>query len=238
MKALNLLFIISVFFLPVTLVAQTYPTINPSMVVIGEEETEEPATSTSGSAPLQITFYANEENADGWTAHYEWRFYQESLTAEPYLVRYEKDTEFTFVQGGTHLIILYATFTRGSEMIEYTEEYWSYTSPLSVGVFESRLEMPNAFSPNHDERNDIYKAKTNYQSIVDFHGYIFNRRGEKLYDWTDIDGGWDGTYKGKDVPDGVYFCYVKARGADGRVFNIKKDVNLLRGYIEQTETTP
>ena len=39
---------------------------------------------------------------------------------------------------------------------------------------------------------------------------------------------------GKDVKQGVYFVLVKAKGADGRKFNIRKDVNLLRGYTETT----
>lgn len=92
--------------------------------------------------------------------------------------------------------------------------------------------MPNAFSPNGDGINDIYKAKEGYQSIVEFHAYIFNRWGQKLYEWTDPAGGWDGKYKGKDVAQGVYYCLVKANGADGRKYDIKTDVNLLRGYTE------
>ena len=48
--------------------------------------------------------------------------------------------------------------------------------------------------------------------------------------------GWAGTYKGKPVNDGVYFCLVKAKGADGKTYNIKKDVNLLRRYIESGST--
>jgi len=34
------------------------------------------------------------------------------------------------------------------------------------------------------------------------------------------------------VKEGVYYVLVKAKGSDGRVYNIRKDVNLLRGYIE------
>lgn len=97
---------------------------------------------------------------------------------------------------------------------------------------ESVLQMPNAFSPNGDGFNDIYKVKSGYKNITDFHAYIFNRWGQKLYDWTDIASGWDGTYKGSPVKEGVYFVIVKAKGSDGKVFNIKKDVNLLRGYIQ------
>ena len=84
---------------------------------------------------------------------------------------------------------------------------------------------------------DRYKAKDGYQSLIEFHAYIFNRWGQKLYEWTDPAGGWDGKYKGNDVKDGVYFVLVKAKGADGRKFNIKKDVNLLRGFTEDGGST-
>jgi gliding motility-associated-like protein len=92
--------------------------------------------------------------------------------------------------------------------------------------------FPNAFSPNGDEYNEKYKAKE-VQSIVEFHAAIYNRWGQKLYEWSDVNDGWDGKYNGKDVKDGVYYVQVKAKGADGQVFVIKKDVNLLRGF-EQT----
>jgi gliding motility-associated-like protein len=65
---------------------------------------------------------------------------------------------------------------------------------------------------------------------VEFHAYIFNRHGQKLFDWTDPTKGWDGTYQGNPVKDGVYFVYVKARGADGIEYNIRRDVNLIRNF--------
>ena len=103
----------------------------------------------------------------------------------------------------------------------------------STVVLTSTLVMPNAFSPNNDRINDVYKVKS-YQNIVEFHAYIFNRWGQKLYEWTNIEEGWDGKYRGNDVKQGTYFVLVKAKGADGQTYNIRKDVNLLRGYIEGT----
>ena len=103
----------------------------------------------------------------------------------------------------------------------------------STVVLTSTLVMPNAFSPNNDRINDVYKVKS-YQNIVEFHAYIFNRWGQKLYDWTNIEEGWDGKYRGNDVKQGTYFVLVKAKGADGQTYNIRKDVNLLRGYTEGT----
>ena len=215
--------------------ADDVPTINPTAFYFtpGHEDEGEESVDFSGSAPLVGRFTANPQHTEGWNAYYEWRITLEGESS-PFLVRYEENTEYTFTTAGTFHIVLYATFSRGSERIEYTEEYWSDFGPLRVSIHESKLEMPNAFSPNGDPYNQIYKAKT-YQSIVEFHAYIFNRWGQKLYEWTDPAGGWDGTFHGKPVKEGVYFVLVKAKGADGRVYNIRRDVNLLRGYREYDE---
>lgn len=203
----------------------------------GSTNTIRPGESYSGSAPLVVKFEANPSGDEGWTANYEWRFYMEGEESTPYLIRYEQDTEYTFTTAGAHRIVCYAIFTKGEEREEFTEEYWTQEmNPISISISESILEMPNAFSPNGDGINDIYKAKSGYQSIVEFKATIFNRWGTKLYEWTDPADGWDGKYKGKDVAQGVYFVHVKAKGADGRTFNIKRDVNLLRGYTESTSS--
>lgn len=230
---------LSLFLLAMGAAAQV-PTISPTATFINENEEEQtivPGENYIGAAPLAVTFKANPADVSGWSEYYEWRFYTEKDMENPYMIRYEEDTEFTFVSAGAHRIVCYAIFKNGTEEIDYTQEYWTTDErPISISITESRLEMPNAFSPNGDDYNDIYKAKKGYQSIVEFHAYIFNRWGVKLYEWHDPAGGWDGKYKGKDVPEGTYFVLVKAKGADGRIFNIKRDVNLLRGYTEGNTT--
>ena len=230
MKKNFLLTLLLVLFAGTAAMADEEPTISPTAVFSGDNADE-----STHTAPLEVRFLANPENDEGWTAYYEWRFSREGEDT-PYLIRYEQDTEYTFLEAGAHQIVLYATFTRGDDRVEYTEEYWSTQTPIRISISDSMLEMPNAFSPNNDDKNNIYKAKK-YQSIVEFDAYIFNRWGQKLYEWHDPAGGWDGTYKGKDVAQGVYYVLVKAKGADGRRFNIKRDVNLLRGYSETNSTT-
>ena len=122
----------------------------------------------------------------------------------------------------------YATFVNGNDTIVFNED--GTAEPFVVSISESVLEMPNAFSPNGDGYNDIYKVKEGYQSIVSFKAVIFNRWGQKLYAWDTLDGGWDGKFHGKTVKDGVYFVVVNARGADGKEYKIRKDVNVLTGY--------
>lgn len=211
------------------------PTISPTATYTTEEGEEE-NSNMSGNAPLLGIFRANPQNVGSYSATYEWRFTFNG-ESEPYLTRYEEDTEYTFTKAGTHSIVVYATFINGNDTIAYTQEYWDEVGSMTVTISESKLEMPNAFSPNGDGINDIYKAKDGYQSIIEFHAYIFNRWGQKLYEWDDPAGGWDGKYNGKDVKQGVYFVLVKAKGADGRTFNIRRDVNLLRGYSEESGST-
>ncbi len=218
--------------------ADTYdeiPTISPTATYVTDEGEEE-NSNMSGNAPLVGRFQANPQNVGEYSANYEWRFTIDGEST-PYLTRYEENTEYTFTKAGTHNIVVYATFINGNDTIAYTQEYWDEIGPMRVTINESKLEMPNAFSPNGDGINDIYKAKDGYQSIIEFHAYIFNRWGQKLYEWDDPAGGWDGKYNGKDVKQGVYFVLVKAKGADGRTFNIRRDVNLLRGYTEESGTS-
>lgn len=218
--------------------ADTYdeiPTISPTATYVTDDGEEE-NSNMSGNAPLVGRFQANPQNVGEYSANYEWRFTIDGEST-PYLTRYEENTEYTFTKAGTHNIVVYATFINGNDTIAYTQEYWDEIGPMRVTISESKLEMPNAFSPNGDGINDIYKAKDGYQSIIEFHAYIFNRWGQKLYEWDDPAGGWDGKYNGKDVKQGVYFVLVKAKGADGRTFNIRRDVNLLRGYTEESGTS-
>ena len=139
----------------------------------------------------------------------------------------KKGRLFTLFIAGA--LALGAQATAGGAYIPDDDEEEQDTAKTdSVVVTDSFLEMPNAFSPNGDSVNDTYHAKRTYKNIVDFHAYIFNRWGQKLYEWTDINGEWDGTFKGNPVKDGVYFVLVKARGGDGREYTIRRDVNLLR----------
>lgn len=201
--------------------------VNPCFYV-ETEDGEEENTSYSGSAPVKVRFEAHPEDLDDYNVNYEWRFYAEGDTTA-YLIRYEENTEFTFTSSGQHKIILYAFYDDGiSEVMLSNEE-----QPLTITVSESQLEFPNAFSPNGDGINDTFKAKPGAKSIVEFRAVIVNRWGQVVFRFRDINDEWDGTYNGKPVKDGVYFLDVDAKGADGRRFRLRRDVNILRGYTEK-----
>lgn len=186
----------------------------------------------TGEAPFTVRFSANAEEYDGFSRVCKWDFVRNDEQT-PFLTRYDADVEYEFRESGTYTIIPTVTYTkRDNADIIWEFEY----DPFIIIISESSLKVPNAFSPNGDGINDYFNVY-DVKSIVSFSAAIYNRWGQQLYSWgidemTCEDCGWDGTYKGKPVKDGTYFVVVTALGADGVKYEFRKDVNLLRGYIE------
>lgn len=196
-----------------------------------------PGSDYSGEAPVTLKMFANAEEVEGFSLVCSWEFTKEG-EAEPFLIRYDADVEFELRESGTTFIqpkFVYTSLVDSELVWEFgTADY----EPFRVQLAESKIEAPNAFSPNGDGINDYYNVY-NVKSIVSFSGAIYNRWGQQLYSWgiDEIgceDCGWDGTYKGKPVKAGVYYVVINAKGADGVSYEFRKDVNLLRGYTEET----
>jgi gliding motility-associated-like protein len=64
--------------------------------------------------------------------------------------------------------------------------------------------LPNAFTPNGDGLNDVFKPIENYDLVRTYQLTIYSRWGELMFETSDISQGWDGTFKGKPVPGGSY----------------------------------
>lgn len=76
------------------------------------------------------------------------------------------------------------------------------------------LYIPNSFTPNNDGMNDSFGIAG--EAVKDFNMVIFNRWGQKIFESSDANFRWDGTYQGEKVPEGVYGYRVSARGANGK----------------------
>lgn len=89
------------------------------------------------------------------------------------------------------------------------------------------ITMPNAFTPNGDGNNDIFKIlSAGYKKLKTFK--IFNRWGEQLFATTDFRKGWDGNNGGKPCEIGTYFWLVTAVDIDDKEKLIKGDLILIR----------
>ena len=228
----TVLFLIILYIATLTTWAQgVYPSVDPQAAYITANGEEIDDASSEQDAPLKATFTANPSDVGDYLARYEWKIYRAGEKDNPIVHRFEEDIEYTFTQSGTFYVQLYATFTLGNDIITYPEE--GEENPMQVVISKSTLDFPNAFSPNGDPFNNVLKAKEGYQSIIDFHATIINRCGQKIYSWDNVDGEWDGKWNGHTVKDGVYFLIVKALGADGKKYNIRKAINVISGITNK-----
>ncbi len=89
-----------------------------------------------------------------------------------------------------------------------------------------RLYVPNAFTP--DGMNNIFKPigvfteKDNYKLI------IYNRWGQKVFETTDYNEGWNGVFEGKKAETGAYAYYIYITNAYNKSFEKRGTVMLMR----------
>lgn len=96
----------------------------------------------------------------------------------------------------------------------------------TAGTRTNMVFIPNTFTPNGDGRNDRWLVYSNV--IRSMHLLIFNQWGEKVFESNNQQDGWDGTYKGKAQPVGVYIYVSKIALTDGSVVDKKGSINLVR----------
>ena len=166
------------------------------------------ADQTGGLAPLPVNFTNN--STGGST--YSWNF-GDGNSATTF------NSSNTYQGGGTYTVIL--TVYNSSKTCSDT------ASMLIVMDDELSLEIPNVFTPNDDQVNDLFTIKS--KGVKEISLQIFNRWGEKLYEFTGAKAAWDGmTGQGGLVPDATYFYFVKATGYDDKVIERNGTVNLFR----------
>ena len=97
----------------------------------------------------------------------------------------------------------------------------------SINIFiEGSLYIPNTFTPNGDDINDLFRAYG--IDIAEFTMRIFNRWGEEIFVTEDLHHGWDGTYRSSKCPLGVYVWKVDYMEISGKGGQLIGHVNLLR----------
>jgi gliding motility-associated-like protein len=104
---------------------------------------------------------------------------------------------------------------------------------LPVRVHKTRkVFVPTGFTPNGSGLNDLLTVHGKSGTKIKFF-QVFDRWGELLYEDVDIPineptRGWDGTFKSKDMPPGVYVWYLEAEFEDGMTENYKGETTLIR----------
>lgn len=186
------------------------------------------------SGPLNVLFRAN---ATPMTQYYLWQVkMSETLLA----TRRDDQQRYIFSEPNVYSI----TVSASNDHCLCTESEESGDSIFYVNIGSSLLRVPNVFTPNGDGVNDEFRVL--YESIRDFHCWIYDRWGHLVYDWDDPAKGWDGTVNGRPAAVGAYYYVIRAMGTDAPkgakygtkmqyqkshpigVYRLSGDINLLR----------
>lgn len=169
-----------------------------------------------GSAPVDITFVAYPTDA---VVQREWQVSRDPEFNSIERIYNEDVLQELLTETGTFFYRYICSNADGSC------EAMGETYTVTVG--ESSLICPNVFSPEGTPGvNDEWKVQ--YKSIVSFKCCIFNKWGAQICELNNPSQGWDGKYRGKYVGSGVYYYVIQAKGADGKEYKLKGDINIIK----------
>jgi len=128
-------------------------------------------------------------------------------------------TTLTATGGGTYLWSTGATTTTISVSPTVTTDYCVTVTDttgcadtacvrISVDLECGELFVPNAFSPNNDQSNDVFRVKINPVCVKEMLLVVYDRWGEKMIEITDPSVSWDGSYQGKPLDNAVFVYYL------------------------------
>ena len=131
------------------------------------------------------------------------------------------------------------TWAKPNASVQYTisvndvNKVCSRNGKVKVSVKPCGISIPDAFSPNNDQKNEIFFVYGNSCVTQVKEMMIYNRWGEVIYEQhnfaaSDPAYGWPGTYHGLVSDAGVYPYKIQVELKDGNIVNYKGVVNLIR----------
>lgn len=126
----------------------------------------------------------------------------------------------TDMDNQVYLYIIYAYANDGA--LEH-----SSSNKLEL-IKQPNIYYPTAFTPDHQGpvENETFRVFGQY--VTKFEMQIFNRWGEMMYVTDDIEKGWDGTFRGKEMPEGTYAFKAKLTDNLDRTFERSGSFFLIR----------
>ena len=90
----------------------------------------------------------------------------------------------------------------------------SYSNIACISQVPS-IYVPNTFTPNRDDHNEIFKPFTYFVSENGYLFSIYSKQGQKLFETNNPQKGWDGSFKNSQVQNDNYVYYLKYVNGDG-----------------------
>lgn len=167
-------------------------TVLPTPTALGSPE------DVAGSAPLGVDFSNLSSNA----TNYVWTF----GNGQTQTTTTTANVNTTYTEIGNYIVTLVAS--NGL----CTDSWEGNITVIPIG--EIVIEIPNVFSPNGDESNDIFGIFT--INAATQKAAIYNRWGNKIVELNTPNSTWDGTVGGIEAVEGVYFMKYKIVGLNGQ----------------------
>ncbi|MEO5642552.1 MAG: PKD domain-containing protein [Bacteroidia bacterium] len=112
--------------------------------------------------------------------------------------------------------------------VYYTNAFGCTASDtVTVEIIEAySIFIPGSFSPNGDGNNDVLFVRG--AGIKELSFTVYDRFGEKVFESTNVNDGWDGSFRGQPMNTGIYVWYVSAVFYNTTMQILKGDVSLVR----------
>ena len=133
-----------------------------------------------------------------------------------------EDPSNTYFSNGTYIVSLVSTGSLGCS------DSTSQSIVINTVTTEISTLIPNAISPNNDNKNDVWKLeflKLLYPNAI---VTIFNEWGQLIFESEGYEIPWDGTYNNELVPDGTYYYIIDLNEGGGNEELFKGTILVLK----------
>lgn len=120
----------------------------------------------------------------------------------------------------------YIVTNPGNFKVIVTSDGCSISDSISVNSCDKFLFFPNAFSPNGDGLNDSFRPVG--RNVEEYAVRIYDRWGGLVYESFSVGTGWDGKYRDKPCPAGIYVYIATYNEQGNKNINVKGTIILER----------
>ena len=115
----------------------------------------------------------------------------------------------------------------GTYYVSVTKTGCEASDTIQVLPGDCDVYIPSAFTPNNDNLNETFGVVDN-TTLQYFSLQIYSKWGQLIFSSNDVTTKWDGTFKGKKMPNGSYLWMLNYTNIRGRKFYEQGTVMLIR----------